>query len=54
VSTPEPCRKHGIAPQLLYRWKGKYGGIEVSEAKHAVAELPRDKRALQAVLAKKC
>ena len=60
------CRKHGIASQTLYRWKGKYGGMEVSEAKrlraleeenrqlmHTVAELLLDKRALQAVLSKK-
>ena len=33
VATPELCRKHGIASQALYRWKGKYGGMEVSEAK---------------------
>ena len=50
----------------LSRWKAKYGGMEVSEArrlraleeenrqlKHAVAELLLDKRALQAVVAKK-
>ncbi len=66
VPTPEVCRKHGIAAQTLYRWKGKYGGMTVSEAKrlrgleeenrqlkHAVAELLLDKRALQAVLSKK-
>lgn len=66
VPTPELCRKHGIAAQTLYRWKAKYGGMEVSEArrlraleeenrqlKHAVAELMLDKRALQAVLSKK-
>jgi putative transposase len=66
VATPELCRKHGIASQTLYRWKGKYGGMEVSEAKrlrtleeenrqlkHMVAEMLLDKRALQAVVAKK-
>jgi len=66
VPTTELCRKHGIAAQTLYRWKGKYGGMEVSEArrlraleeenrqlKHTVAELLLDKRALQAVVAKK-
>jgi putative transposase len=64
VPTTELCRKH--AAQTLYRWKGKYGGMEVSEArrlraleeenrqlKHTVAELLLDKRALQAVVAKK-
>jgi len=63
VPMTELCRKHGIASQTLYRWKGKYGGMEVSEAKrlraleeenrqlkHTVAELLLDKRALQAVV----
>jgi putative transposase len=62
----ELCRRHGIARGSLYRWKAKYGGMEVSEArrlrqleeenrqlKHAVAELLLDKRALQAVVTKK-
>jgi putative transposase len=66
VETGELCRRHGIARGCFYRWKGKYGGMEVSEAKrlrqleeenhqlkHTVAELLLDKRALQAVVAKK-
>jgi putative transposase len=27
------CRRHGISEQTLYRWKRKYGGLEVGEAK---------------------
>lgn len=27
------CRKHGIAEATFYKWKSKYGGMEVSEAK---------------------
>jgi len=66
VATEELCRKHGIAAQTLYRWKAKFGGMNVSEArrlraledenrrlKHLVADLTLDKQALQAVLAKK-
>jgi len=30
VPTPELCRKHGVASQTLYRWKGRYGGMKVS------------------------
>ena len=26
-------RKHGICENTFYRWKSKYGGMEVSEAK---------------------
>ena len=27
------CRKHGITNTTFYRWKAKYGGLDVSEAK---------------------
>jgi len=26
-------RKHGIAEQTFYRWKSKYGGMDVSDAR---------------------
>ena len=29
----ELCRKHGISEQTFYRWKTKYGGMEVSDAR---------------------
>ena len=29
----ELCRKHGISDATFYKWKAKYGGLEVSEAK---------------------
>src|SRR5882672_6299012 len=32
LATPELCRKHGVSQQTFYRWKAKYGGLEVSEA----------------------
>lgn len=31
------CRKHGISEQTFYRWKSKYGGMELSEAKRLKA-----------------
>lgn len=27
------CRKHGVSDASIYKWKTKYGGMEVSEAK---------------------
>jgi len=27
------CRKHGVSDATVYKWKAKYGGMDVSEAK---------------------
>ena len=27
------CRKHGISGATFYKWKAKYGGLDVSEAR---------------------
>ena len=27
------CRKHGISDATFYKWRSKYGGLEVSDAK---------------------
>ena len=32
-STADVCRKHGISNATFYKWKAKYGGLEVSDAK---------------------
>lgn len=29
----EVCRQHGISTQSFFRWKSKFGGMEVSDAK---------------------
>ena len=60
------CRTHGITKQTYYRWKAKYGGMELSEMqrlkqvedenrrlKQIVAEQTLDIQALKAVVAKK-
>ncbi len=33
ASVPHLSRRHGIVENTIYRWKSKYGGMEVSEAK---------------------
>jgi putative transposase len=27
------CRKHGVSDASIYKWKAKFGGMDVSEAK---------------------
>jgi len=33
MATAEVCRRHGISSATFYKWKSKYGGLEVSEAR---------------------
>ena len=33
MKTAEVCRKHGISPNTFYKWKAKYGGLDVSDAR---------------------
>lgn len=37
LSAGELCRKHGISDATFYKWRSKYGGMEVSEAKRLKA-----------------
>lgn len=32
-STAEVCRRHGISSATFYKWKAKFGGMDVSDAK---------------------
>ena len=32
AKTVEVCRKHGISDATFYKWKAKYGGMEVDPA----------------------
>ncbi|SUS05594.1 Insertion element ISR1 uncharacterized 10 kDa protein A3 [uncultured Defluviicoccus sp.] len=33
AKTADVCRKHGISGATFYKWKAKYGGMGVSEAR---------------------
>jgi putative transposase len=33
AKTADVCRKYGISSATFFKWKGKYGGLEVSEAR---------------------
>jgi len=65
-SVREACRLHNITEQTYYRWRNKFGGMEVSDAKRLrgfekenselkmlVAELTLDNRMLKDVVSKK-
>jgi len=60
------CRRHGMSPATFYKWKSKFGGMEVSDArrlraleaenvklKRLVADLTLDNVALKDVVSKK-
>ncbi len=33
LSAKKLCRKHGVSEPTFYKWRSKYGGMEVSDAK---------------------
>jgi putative transposase len=66
MSIAEVCRKHGVSEWSVYRWRAKYRGMDVSEAKRLraledenarlkriVAQQAMDIDALKEVLSKK-
>jgi putative transposase len=66
AKTADICRKHGVSEATFYKWKAKYGGLEVSEAKRLraledengrlkrmLAEAMLDNAALKDLLGKK-
>ena len=65
MTARELCRKHGVSDATFYKWKAKFSGIEVPEArrlrdledenrklKRLVADLSLNKLALKEVLKK--
>ena len=66
VTVTELCRKHGVSSPTFYKWKAKFGGLDVSEArrlkaledenaklKRLLAERDLEVDALKELLAKK-
>ena len=37
LSAGELCRTHGVSEPTFYRWRSKYGGMEVSDARRLKA-----------------
>jgi putative transposase len=50
TGTGELCRRLGITQETLYRWKRKYGGMEVSDARRLRA-LEEENRRLKRLVA---
>ena len=44
------CKEHNISEQTFYRWRNKYGGMDVSEAKK-LRELERENSELKKIVA---
>jgi putative transposase len=66
VATVDVCRRHGISSATFYKWKAKFGGLDVSEArrlrsledengrlKRMLADAMLDNAALKDLLGKK-
>ena len=49
ASVPDLSRRYGIAENTIYRWKSKFGGMEVSDAKR-LRELEAENRKLKRLL----
>jgi putative transposase len=50
VKTAELCRKHGISSATFFKWKAKFGGMDVSDARKLRA-LEEENRKLKKLLA---
>ncbi len=50
LTASELCRKHGISDATFYKWRSKYGGMEVSDARRLKA-VEDENRKLKKLLA---
>ena len=46
----DACRPHGLSEQTYYRWRSKYGGMEISEARR-LKELEEENSRLKRLVA---
>ena len=49
-NTREVCRRHNVTEQTYYRWRNKYGGMDVSEVKR-LRELEKENAELKRIVA---
>lgn len=50
ASASDLCRKHGVSDATFYKWRSRYGGMEISEARKLKA-LEEENRKLKKLLA---
>ncbi len=50
MATADVCRRHGISSATFYKWKAKYGGLEVSDARR-LRSLEQENARLKRLLA---
>ena len=50
VPVPDLCRQHGISTSTFYKWRAKYGGLDVSQLKR-LRELEDENRRLKQMYA---
>jgi len=50
AATKNLCRRHGISHDTFYRWKRKYGGLDVSDARR-LRQLEDENRRLKRIVA---
>ena len=50
VKTTDLCRKHGVSSATFFKWKAKFGGMDVSDARKLKA-LEDENRKLKKLLA---
>jgi len=50
VGVPELCRTYGIGQSTFYKWRSKYGGMEISDVRR-LKELEEENRRLKQMYA---